>query len=99
MAGRRPKPTALKALQGNPGKRPLNRHEPQPGGLPKCPKHLDGQARKEWKRISRELIACGLLTEVDRAALAAYCVAWSRWIDAEANVRKFGGVIKSPKSG
>ena len=26
--GRKPKPTALKALEGNPGKRPLNEHEP-----------------------------------------------------------------------
>ena len=25
--GRKPKPTALKVLEGNPGKRPLNDHE------------------------------------------------------------------------
>ncbi|HZK10243.1 MAG TPA: phage terminase small subunit P27 family, partial [Clostridia bacterium] len=28
--GRKPKPTALKVLEGNPGKRPLNKNEPQP---------------------------------------------------------------------
>lgn len=28
--GRKPKPTALKVLEGNPGKRPLNDHEPIP---------------------------------------------------------------------
>ena len=28
--GRKPKPTALKVLEGNPGKRPLNGHEPIP---------------------------------------------------------------------
>lgn len=99
MAGRRPKPTALKELEGNPGKRRLNAEEPKPSGIPTCPKHLDKSAKAEWKRISRELITLGLLTSVDRAALAAYCSAWSRWISAEENVQKFGAVIKSPKSG
>jgi hypothetical protein len=28
IRGRRPKPTRIKALTGNPGKRPLNPHEP-----------------------------------------------------------------------
>ena len=27
--GRKPKPTALKMLEGNPGKRPLNEYEPK----------------------------------------------------------------------
>lgn len=99
MAGRRPKPSALKRLQGNPGKRRLNAAEPQPGGVPKCPPHLDREAKREWKRISQELIALGLLTNVDRASLAAYCAAFSRWAEAEKNLQKFGTVIKSPKSG
>jgi P27 family predicted phage terminase small subunit len=97
--GRKPKPTALKALAGNPGKRALNRNEPRPAGIPTAPKHLDREAKREWKRVSSELIALGLLTSVDRAALAAYCAAYSRWITAEENVQKFGAVIKSPKSG
>jgi len=99
MAGRRPKPTALKELQGNPGKRRLNANEPRPGGIPKCPSHLDAGARREWRRISVELIALGLLTGVDTAALAAYCMAYSRWAAAEKSLQKFGPVIKSPKSG
>jgi len=100
MAGRKPIPTAIKQLNGNPGKRPLNRNEPKFGthGVT-CPKHLDKTARAEWKRVSAELSTTGLLTTVDRAALAAYCAAWSRWVDAELNIQKFGTVIKSPKSG
>ena len=31
MAGRKPKPTAVKKLEGNPGKRKLNTKEPVPG--------------------------------------------------------------------
>lgn len=99
MAGRKPKPTSIKLLNGNPGKRPLNKNEPQFSGTPTCPEHLDSIAKIEWERISNELISVGLLTAVDRAALAAYCVAWSRWVSAEENVQKFGAVIKSPKSG
>ena len=35
MAGRKPKPTALKKLEGNPGKRKLNMKEPVPAkGMP-----------------------------------------------------------------
>ena len=38
MRGRRPKPTRLKLLTGNPGKRPLNDDEPQPqAAIPECP--------------------------------------------------------------
>jgi len=96
-AGRRPKPTALKQIQGS---RIRNRgNEPQPSGVPKCPAHLDAAAKREWKRISRELSALGLLTSIDMAALAAYCQTFSRWAAAEENIAKFGAVIRSPKSG
>jgi P27 family predicted phage terminase small subunit len=99
MAGRRPLPTATKLLRGNPGKRAINQREPKPTGIPTCPTHLDATAKREWTRISRELIDIGLLTEVDRSALAAYCAAYSRWASAEKSIAKFGLVIKSPKSG
>lgn len=99
MAGRRPLPTAIKQLRGNPGKRAINKREPKPTGIPTCPSHLNRDARAEWRRISAELVMLGLLTCVDRAALAAYCSAYARWAAAEKAVAKFGLVIKSPKSG
>lgn len=82
--GPAPTPTALKRLKGNPGKRTLNRNEPRYAATaPPCPKHLTAEARREWRRIVRELLAANLLQVVDRAALAAYCQAWARWVDAE----------------
>ena len=81
-AGRPPKPTALKAISGNPGKRPLNNNEPKPSGIPSCPAFLDSSAKKEWKRVSKELIEIGILTSVDRSILASYCDAYSRWAQA-----------------
>ena len=35
MAGRKPKPTAVKKLEGNPGKRKLNTKEPVPAKKPR----------------------------------------------------------------
>jgi len=54
--GNRPKPTALKLLQGNPGRRPINKAEPKPKrGIPAMPKWLDAfpVAVEEWKRESK----------------------------------------------
>jgi P27 family predicted phage terminase small subunit len=100
MRGRKPKPTLTRRLEGNPGKRPLNEAEPvPPSGLPDCPDHLDDEARAEWFRTAAVLQEMGLLTRADRAALAAYCTVYSRWVQAEAHVRKFGTIVKSPDKG
>jgi hypothetical protein len=48
MRGRKPKPTFLKVLDGNPGKRPLNDQEPRPPqGIPDRPDWLDAEAQAE----------------------------------------------------
>jgi P27 family predicted phage terminase small subunit len=97
MRGRKPKPTKLRILTGNAGKRPLNPSEPRPRrGIPTCPAHLDAEAKREWRRVSRELDGMGVLTKVDRAALAAYCAAWSRWVHAELQLRRIGPVYLIP---
>jgi phage terminase small subunit len=83
MRGRKPKPTHLKLVQGNPGRRPLNKQEAKPRRtVPTCPGHLNAVARREWRRVVPLLAECGLLTEVDRAPRAAYCQAWGRWVEA-----------------
>jgi P27 family predicted phage terminase small subunit len=95
--GAPPKPTALKVLAGNPGRRPLNTREPKPElKIPSCPAHLSDEARKEWRRISKLIVKLGLLSVVDRAALAGYCMAWGRWVEAEEQLKKTGTVVKTP---
>ena len=77
--GRKPKPTALKVLEGNPGGRPLNPNEPKPAKkAPRCPSWLEDEAKKEWKRMGKTLEQMGLLTEMDMAAFAGYCQAYAR---------------------
>lgn len=82
--GRKPKPTLVKQVLGNPGNRPFNDNEPAvasrqlqppPGMLP------DAQA--EWDRVADDLVACGLVTIADLASLAVYCTAYGRWVQAE----------------
>lgn len=90
----RPKPTALKILYGNPGKRALNRAEPKPEvSAPTCPEYLDDIAKAEWALMVPHLLKLGLLTQLDRAALAAYCSTYSRWMQAEADIAKHGSTF------
>lgn len=97
MRGRPPKPTAVKIAEGNPGKRARNHAEPVlPDGMPDCPGHLEGEARTEWFRLVLPLHDCGVLTTVDRGALAAYCQAWSRWIEAEEKLKTTPILMKTP---
>jgi len=86
MRGRKPKPTKLKELAGNPGKRPLNSREPEPpvpDRAPYSPRFLSEEAKKEWRRIVGMLMELGLYTELDYAALAMYCQVFGRWVQAE----------------
>jgi len=97
MPGPPPKPTHLKLITGNPGKRKLNKNEPKPtAGIPPVPDHLSDEDKTEWFRVAAELNAVGLLTQVDRAALAAYCQAWADWVEAEEQLRRYGKMVKSP---
>ena len=61
--GRKPKPTAMKELEGNPGKHPLNTSEPKPNKkAPACPKWLEPEAKKEWRRLHTLTIYSGYNT-------------------------------------
>jgi P27 family predicted phage terminase small subunit len=97
--GPKPKPTELRLLAGNPGKRPLNEREPKPQpGRPPCPRWLHPEAKAEWRRVVPELERLGLLSIVDRAALAVYCQAWARLRDAEAAIDLYGSILKAKAS-
>ena len=95
--GRKPIPTEIKILEGNPGKRPLNTHEPKPlKKAPPCPKWLEAEAKKEWRRLAKALEAMGVLTEADMAAFAGYCQSYARWKEAEGRITDRGLVIRTP---
>lgn len=95
--GRKPKPTAMKELEGNPGRHPLNEREPKPEKkAPRCPKWLEEEGKKEWKRLAKQMEEIGILTEVDMAAFASYCQAYARWKEAEEFITQHGTIVRTP---
>lgn len=97
MRGRKPVPTALRLVTGNQGKRPFNQHEPKPRvTVPTCPAHLSPSAKAEWKRLGQTLHQLGVISELDRAAFAAYCQAYGRWVEAERKLRETPALLRTP---
>ena len=95
--GRKPKPTAMKVLEGNPGKRPLNLFEPTPDAkMPSCPDWLEDEAKAEWDRLAVPLFNLGILTELDMAPFALYCQAYARWKEAEEFISQHGSIFQTP---
>ena len=89
VMGRPSKPTAIKVIEGNPGKRPINDREAKPTrGIPDPPSDLDADGLAEWQRVAPELERAGLLSKIDRMALAAYCDACARWVQARRLIRE-----------
>jgi len=99
MRCRKPKPTAVRLMDGNPGKRGYNADEPvPPEGCPECPDHLSNAARREWHLMAATLHDMGVLTTVDRAAFAACCQACGRWVEAEERLKETPLLLKTPAS-
>lgn len=98
MKGRKPTPTALKVLAGNPGKRPLNKNEPKHAPrAPGCPTWLPAEAKAEWRRVVPQLDRVGTLALVDRAALTAYAQQWMMLFRAERDIQVRGLILEDGK--
>lgn len=102
--GPKPLPANVHLLRGNPSK--LTTAQLSDGvsprvEIPDAPRHLKGEALKEWKRVSVELEKLGLVSQIDRAALSMYCVAWGRHVDAENKLRELGelGLVDETPNG
>lgn len=100
MRGRKPTPTALRVLRGNPGKRKFNREEPQPDELSTaCPDQItDPEARKEWDARIVPAIETGQITSADFVFAVAHCELWATWQDQIAEAALHAHVVKGGKS-
>ena len=102
MRGRKPTPTALKLVCGNPGRRPIEKTVQPAVEPPPCPDHLTADAKAEWRRTLPELLKLRLISAIDMAALAMYCQSYARWVHAERKMAELeaqaeaGYVIESP---
>lgn len=102
--GVKPKPLAIKKLEGV-GKHRINENQPKPkSAKPSCPAFLDTEARKEWRRITRELDMVGVISKLERGVLAGYCILWSdlkrysKARDGTSPILKtsFGNIVQNP---
>jgi len=96
-AGRPPKPTALKLLTGNPGKRPL-KIEPMPARtdrVPTPPRALNKGAKREWRRVAEILHEVGILTLADLTALERYCRWYARAVEIDEKLDIEGAISTS----
>lgn len=85
----RRKPTALKLIEGNPGKRRIEKNEPRPPSeFPKMPRGLSDLEKTEWRRLAKELPKVpGLIAKIDAPMLLAYVQCWAQWQEASAIMR------------
>jgi P27 family predicted phage terminase small subunit len=96
MAGRKPLPTHLKLVKGTARPHRLNKAEPKPVvAMPEPPGHLDEAAGAKFVEMAALLARHGVMTELDTGALARYVVIWHRWLEAEAEVKRRGPVVKT----
>ena len=96
-SGRRPKPTAQKALAGNPGKRALNKAEPQFSEITQVdpPEWMQPLAIQMWEMVLPELLAQKIVCITDLHNVEAFCTAYANWRAAQAMVVEHGPVVQS----
>jgi P27 family predicted phage terminase small subunit len=99
-SGRKKKPP-LKAVagtdiqEGDGGENETSPPKQRKAQAPSPPSFLNPVARREWRRLARELADQGLLTKIDRAQFALYCQTYGRLIEAEDKMKLTGLVVKT----
>jgi len=110
MRGRKSKPAHQQLAEGDPRKRGVHklvaRAEAEPRaarGLPPCPKHLQGVARKAWRFWAAELEDMGVDARADAMMLEGACVSYQTYIAMHAKVADQGELVarkeRNPKTG
>jgi P27 family predicted phage terminase small subunit len=97
--GRKPKPTWLKVITGNPGRRPLNREEPQPDGNLREPPHWFSARQRILWDVCIAAAPAGLLKLLDSTVLETFIVAKSLHEEAALKIEQYGAVVKSADGG
>ena len=79
MRGRPPKPTALKILTGNPGKRPLDKSKiGAKFPFPKAPKGMGKYGLQFWNKAGKLAHKFGIIKETDISILVMTCHCYDR---------------------
>lgn len=98
-AGRKPKASHLRAIDGNAGHRAPNTEEPKPTGELGAPHHDLTEVQKDIWREQAAAVGPGHLTSAERSVFRRWVIAESRARDASAKVNDVGMLIKGPNGG
>jgi P27 family predicted phage terminase small subunit len=100
VRGRKPRPTTLQIAEGDPRKVGVHKLEEKlkkevkgSRGLPRCPAHLQGIARKVWKFWSEELEKMNLDCRPDAQMLEGACIAYETAMECYLTIKKQGRSI------
>lgn len=101
MVGRKPTPNKVLKLRGayRKDRHAVREDISMDAQIPPPSTVMDAEAKAEWDRLTAALDNAGILTLVDRGALTAYCVYWSRWVQAEQMLKEQGCVIEGSHGG
>lgn len=99
MRGRKPVPTHLRVIRGNPGKRAMNQNEPMPTGDLLDPPEWMNESQKAGWNYAVENAPRGLLKKLDRSVLVAWAVAEDLHQQASLMLEKYGMLTKAPNTG
>lgn len=100
MRGRKPRTAARQIAEGDPSKRGVHKldqkleSEPKAArGLPPCPKHLKGLAKKAWRFCVAELEGMNLDCRPDAMMLEGACMAYQTAIDMYVLIEQQGKLV------
>jgi P27 family predicted phage terminase small subunit len=110
LRGRKPKTAARQIAEGDPSRRGVHKldakleAEPQATrGLPECPKHLKGVARKSWRFWAEELERMSLDCRPDAMMLEACCVSYQTYVEMYELIEQQGKLVarkeRNPQTG
>lgn len=97
--GRRAAPAQSKVIQGN-FRADRHTHGPKVAtGLPPCPKWLGRAARKHWLELGPELVAAGLIGDVDGDVFALHCDSLARYAEVTLKLKNVDDFLAATPQG
>lgn len=84
----------MKRVQGNPGKRPLNKREPKPKSKVKRPWGMRKPAKKFWDEHAPEMERLSVLTGVDAPAFRLMAEAYAFAVQAAEELAEEGFTVE-----
>lgn len=102
VAGRPRKPTTLKRLAGNPGRKPLPEKEPKVDGVKPCPPpkrvKLQKHAAEKWRQLMPIVTEMDVMSLGDMEMFGNLCIELGKMDEALEMIKQQGKMVKKTLS-